>query len=401
MKILQILPKIPYPPTDGHKKSMWGLIKNLSDRGHQIDIIAYGKNEDREKYLSQISRYANLFVIDSNIKNSITGAVINLFSAVPYNLSKYQTKEFERFVTEHLTVNKYDIIHVTNAHMGWIINCIRKYCNTPLVLREENLELTIMERYYKNQSILLLKIYAFLQYKKFLKYEPVLCGKFDAALMMSREDEQRLLELNPLVKTKVIPLGIDKELLENKRNSREKYSLVYVGSLDWYPNYDGLKWFLKEIFPLVVKKFNKTKLYLYGGNIPRNFYLPESIKANIIVKGFVNDIWNDANDKSLAVVPLRIGSGIRVKILEMLASGLNVITTRLGKEGIPAEDGRELLIADTNNEFAEKICRFLNEEYDADLLSLNGRELIRNNYIWENIAGKFEQIYMNLNSKTV
>lgn len=377
---------------------MWGVIKHLSDRGHQINIVAYGKNEDRKKYESQIGKYANLFVIDSNIKNSITGAIINLFSAVPYNLSKYQTKELESFITEHLTANKYDIIHVTNAHMGWIIDRIRKYCNTPVVLREENLELTIMERYYKNQSILLLKLFAFLQFKKFLKYEPDLCGKFDATIMMSCEDQQRLLELNPLVKTKVIPLGIDKELLEIKRKSSEKYSLVYVGSLDWYPNYDGLKWFLKEIFPLVAKKFNETKLYLYGGNIPGNFYLPESIKANIIVKGFVSDIWNDVSNKSLAVVPLRIGSGIRVKILEMLASGINVITTRLGKEGIPAEDGKELLIADTNHEFAGKICRFLNGEYDSEMLSSKGKELVRNNYIWENISEKFEQTYMNLNS---
>ena len=396
MKILQILPKIPYPPTDGHKKSMWGVIKHLSDRGHQIDIIAYGKNEDRKKYENQISKYANLFVIESNTKNSITGAIINLFCAVPYNLSKYQTKELESFVTEHLKANKYDIIHVTNAHMGWIIDRIRKYCNTPVVLREENFELTIMERYYKNQSILLLKLYAFLQFKKFLKYEPHLCGKFDATIMMSREDEQRLMELNPDVKTKVIPLGIDKDLLEIKRNIREKYSLVYVGSLDWYPNYDGLKWFLKDILPLVINKFKETKLYLYGGNIPKSFNFPESIKANIIVKGFVNDIWNDVSDKSLAVVPLRIGSGIRVKILEMLASGINVITTRLGKEGIPAEDGRELLIADTNHEFAGKICRFLNGEYDAEMISSKGKELVRINYLWENIAEKFEQTYREL-----
>jgi glycosyltransferase involved in cell wall biosynthesis len=396
VKILQILPKIPYPPIDGHKKSMWGVIKYLSDRGHNIDIIAYGQKDDQRKYEGEISKYANLFVVDIKAKNSFAGAIRNLFSAVPYNLSKYQTKGLEKFVTEHLAVNKYDIIHVTNAHMGWVVNTIRKLCDTPVVLREENFELIIMERYFKNCKNPVIKYYAFLQYKKFLKYEPSLCGKFDIAIMMSKEDEHRLLELNPDVKTKVIPLGIEKELLEIKRSSTEKYSLAYIGSLEWYPNYDGLKWFLKDIFPIVTKKFKEAKLYLYGGGIPKNFYFPESVKDNIIVKGFVSDIWNEVNNGSLAVVPLRIGSGIRVKILEMLASGINVITTQLGKEGIPAKDGEELLVANTKEEFAGKIIDFFNNKFDAEMISLKGKELVKQNYIWENIAEKFEQTYYEL-----
>jgi len=396
MKILQILPKIPYPPTDGHKKSMWGIIKHLSNKGHEIDIIAYKQNQNYEQYLKEINNFARLFVVDVHTKNKLSGAVINLFSNVPYNLSKYQTKEFENYLTSHLSKHNYDIIHITNAHMGWVIDIVREITKTPIVLREENFELTIMERYYKNQTNFLLKIYAYLQYKKFLEYEPALCSKFDKCIMMSREDELRLKELNPEAKTKVIPLGIDTELLNIERTEAEKYSLVHVGSLDWYPNYDGLKWFVNKIFPLVVKRSNEVKLYLYGGGITKNFYFPESVKGNIIVKGFVNNIWEDVKNKSLAVVPLRIGSGIRVKILEMLASGINVITTSLGKEGIPAEDEKELLIADAEEKFAEKIIDYFNGNYDKMNLTENGKKLIKENFLWDKVAEQFELTYKEL-----
>jgi len=396
MKILQILPKIPYPPTDGHKKSMWGIIKYLSNKGHEIDFIAYKQNQNYKQYLTEIDNYARLFVVDVHTKNKLSGALKNIFSNVPYNLSKYQTKEFKNYLTSHLSKQNYDIIHVTNAHMGWVVDIVREITETPIVLREENFELTIMERYYKNQTNFLLKSYAYLQYKKFLEYEPPLCNKFDKCIMMSREDELRLKELNPGVKTKVIPLGVDNELLNIERTEAEKYSLVHVGSLDWYPNYDGLKWFVNKIFPLVVKRFNEAKLYLYGGGITKNFYFPESVKGNIIVKGFVNNIWEDVKNKSLAVVPLRIGSGIRVKILEMLASGVNVITTSLGKEGIPTEDGKELLIADTEEKFAEKIIDYFNDKYGKMNLTENGKKLIKENFLWDKVAEQFELTYKEL-----
>lgn len=399
MKILQILPKIPFPPTDGHKKSMWGIIQNIASRGHEIDIIAYSQNQNYTEYLNEINKHAKLTVVDVITKNKLIGAIRNLFSNVPYNLSKYRTKKFEEVLTKHLSTNKYDIIHVTNAHMGWVIDVVRKLSDAPVILREENFELTIMERYYQNQSNVLLKKYAYLQYKKFLNYEPLLCGKFDQCIMMSNEDEKRFKSLNKDAKTKVIPLGIDKELLSIERVEPEKYSLVHVGSLEWYPNYDGLKWFVNRIFPLIVDKFSEAKLYLYGGGVSRNFYFPDSVKDNIIVKGFVRNIWDDVKDKSLAVVPLRIGSGIRVKILETLASGLNVITTSLGKEGIPAMDGKELLIADSENEFAEKIINYFNGQYEPGVLSENGKRLIQKNYLWENIAEQFELTYKELINK--
>lgn len=396
MRILQILPKIPYPPIDGHTKSMWGVIKYLRQLGHDIDIIAYSQRSNLQSEVFEIEKYARLYTLDVNTSNSIYGAVKNLFSNVPYNLSKYIRPELEYFITEHLKNNRYDIIHVTNAHMGWIVEKLRKLCDTPVVLRQENLELTIMERFYKNQSNPILKFYAYLQFRKFIKYEPDLCARFDRVIMMSQEDEKRLKQHNPEVKSIAIPLGIEKELLEVNRSSIEKYSLVHIGSLDWYPNYDGFKWFVNSIFPAVVRKFKDVKLYHYGGGLPGKFFFPESVKDNIIVKGFVKDIFNELSDKSLAIVPLRIGSGIRVKILELLAAGVNTVTTQLGMEGIPVENGREILVAEDESGFESLIIDFFEGKFDSKKISLKGKEFIKENYLWESVAAKFEDTYRKL-----
>ncbi len=396
MKILQVLPKIPYPPVDGHKKSMWGIIKHLSQLGHEIEIIAYRQNENLEKVKPEIEKFAKLHVLDVSTPNNFLDALKNLASPVPYNLSKYVRRELKEFLVDFLHRNKFDIIHITNSHMGWIINEIKKLSDAPIVLRQENLELTIMERYYRNQTNPVLKLFSYIQYKKFLKYEPALCSKFDRVIMMSEEDSGRLHLLNPSIKRKVIPLGIEKELLLLKNVDEEKLSIAHIGSLNWYPNLDGFLWFANNIFPSIVDKKPGTKLYIYGSDLPKKIVIRDNVRKNIIVKGFINNIWKELADKALVIIPLRIGSGVRVKILELLAAGKNVITTTVGKEGIPASDQKELLIADNEKDFSQCILDYFDYKYDSQGMVANGRKLVEENYLWEIIAIRFEILYSEL-----
>jgi len=122
--------------------------------------------------------------------------------------------------------------------------------------------------------------------------------------------------------------------------------------------------------PLIVERKNEVKFHLYGGGDKKKLMIPESVKNNIIIEGFIDDIWGSVLNKSLAIVPLRIGSGIRVKILEMLAAGENIISTSIGAEGIPLEKNHHLLIEDEPRKFAETILKFLNGEYDAEKLRI-------------------------------
>jgi polysaccharide biosynthesis protein PslH len=395
MKILIISPKIPYPPTDGGRRGIFGIIKYLKLRGHHIDVLAYRQNEE----LSQskgLEKYARLFIVDVETRNTIGGVIKNLFSSVPYNLWKYQRAELKSALENYFEQNSPDIIQVTNAHMGWVIEELRRHSSASLILKEENLEMLIMRRFYQTRKNPLVKLYSFVQYKKFVKYEPALCEKFDLCVFVSGEDAKEIQRMNPKVKAAVIPAGVESDLLRSEIVTKEPYSLAHIGSLNWFPNYDGIQWFVDEVFPLVLKKYPQTKLYLYGGGIPRNFILNLSIKSNVVIMGFVDNIWQSISNKLLSIVPLRIGGGIRVKILEMLAAGQNIISTSLGAEGIPVEDGKNIILADTPNEFADRINKFFNCEFDMQEMRLNGKEMIRKHYTWERIAEMFELEYKKL-----
>lgn len=396
MKILQISAQVPVPRTDGGKIGVYGITKGLFDRGHQIDFVCYRKDSNYEYSIKELKKICNPYILDIQTDNNIFGAFINLFSNVPYNSSKYIKKELTNFLNNFLPDKNYDVVHVTHLHMGWVIDVIKKYLNVPVILREENLETMIMKRFSEHQKNWLIKKYSNLQYRKLIKYEPFICKKFDRCVMVTKFDEKRLLDFDNSIKTTHIPSGIESSLLLKNKNKIEPFSIVHIGHLDWYPNYDSLKWFLDEIMPNIVSKIPQVKLYIYGGGEPKGFRISEELSSNVILKGFVNDIWEELSTKALAVVPLRIGSGIRIKILEMLAAGQNIITTTVGKEGIDAVDGKDLLIADSSDEFSNKIINFFSNEYNNLEMMNNGRKLIKENYTWEKISEKFENLYLNL-----
>ena len=398
MKILIISPKIPYPPTDGGRRGIFGIIKYLRKRNHEIDVIAYRQNQELTE-AEGLKEFANLFAVEVSTANSFNGMVKNLFSSVPYNLWKYERQELVDFLSEYFKKNTPDIIQVTNAHMGWVVDHLRKITSAPVILKEENVEMLIMKRFYQTRKNIFVKLYSYIQYKKFLNYEPALCAKFDLSIFVSGEDVKLIHVFNKDIKAAVIPAGIESELLDNIPANKEPHSLFHIGSLNWFPNLDGITWFLNEIFPLVIGSFPNTKLYLYGGGIPKGFHIAEGIKSNVVIIGFVDNIWQSINDKFLSIVPLRIGGGIRVKILELMAAGQNIISTTLGAEGIPVENGKNILIADDANEFARKINDCFNNKYNFESITENARELIKQNYTWEKVAEIYEAEYKRLKDR--
>ncbi|MFA7288607.1 MAG: glycosyltransferase family 4 protein [Melioribacteraceae bacterium] len=394
-----ISPKIPCPPDDGHKKSIFNVLKYLSLREHQIDFLTYSHGVKEPSIINEVEKYCRLIPVESSTKNSIDGALTNLFQKEPYNFSKFRTKELEEKLIALLKENEYDIVHVINAHLAWVIGIVKKYSKAKTVLREENLELNIMKRFYEKQSNPLIKLYSYIQYKKMEKYEPEICGKFDACVMISEIDKGQLSELNPRAKVFSIPIGIEEELFKLSKIDVIPNTLVAIGSLDWYPNLDGINWFINTIFPLIIEKNSLVKLYLYGGGDYKKLLISESVKDYINIGGFVDDIWSSVLTKSLAVVPLRIGSGIRVKILEMLAAGQNIITTSIGAEGIPLKKNFHLLIEDEPIKFVETILTYFNGQFNSEEVRINGREFIKENYTAEKSAEKFENIYLSLLNK--
>ncbi len=396
MKILQLATQIPYPPTDGGKLSVFGITKYLSKRGHEIEFVSYCNKYPSNEVIKGLKKYCNPHFIIANTKNNVLKAAINLFSNVPYNASKYRTNKLKSFLEKYFLDNNPDIIQIDHLFLGWVVKIIRKFTRAPVVLRSQNLEMNIMKRYFENKKNFLIKYYAKLQYKKFLKYEPLVCSSFDLCIMISNIDKKELLKFNPDINVISIPAGIDENLLNFTKKEVIPYSLVHIGHTDWYPNYDALLWFCENVMIHIIQIFPEIKLFIYGGGNTYKFPIPKKLRNNVINKGFVSDLWSELQDKAFAIVPLRIGGGIRIKILELLATGTNVITTSIGKEGIDVTDGKEIIVADDAQMFKEKIIQYFQGSFDNELIANRGKEFIKNNYLWNKIAARFESEYTKL-----
>lgn len=392
MKILQISPQISYPADSGGRLSIYGITKYLAERGHTITFISYVKKEPKPEQVIELNKICNPIFIPFSTINNFFDAILNLFSVVPYNIAKYKSKKLKKVLIEYFEKNEVDIVHVDHLHMAWTIDIINRIKKVPIVLREHNLEMKIMERFSSQQSNLFLKLYSYLQFQKFKYYEPKQCAKFDKCLMISNEDEKSLLHYDQKINTCIIPIGVDDELFEIVSVKNNIYSLFHIGSLKWQPNLDGLIWFLKYVFPAVVSRHPLIKLFVYSSGIEK-IKLANEIKKNVILCGYVNDIWEETSDKNVLIVPLKVGSGMRVKIIEMMAAGKIIVSTSVGKEGIEVNDNEHLLIADDSDTFVQKILNILENKVDTGKLISNARLKVADKYSWRKIAEEIENIY--------
>lgn len=392
MRILQISPQISYPLNSGGRLGIYGITKSLAERGHSIIFLTYVKKHPSPETINELEKICQPIFIKMDTRNTIKGAFLNMFSPIPYNVSKYYSIKLKNFLIEFLKTNEVDIVHIDHLHMAWTIDFIRKITNVPIVIREHNLEMKIMERFFINEKNIFLKLYSFIQYEKFKLYEPKECAKFDKCLMISKEDEQSILKFNNAVKTIIVPAGVDDNLLKIKGHDNLDLSLFHIGSLEWQPNYDGLVWFLKDIFPSILKNHPNTKIYIYGKGITK-LKLPSEMKGNIILRGYVDDIWEEIADKTILIVPLKVGGGMRVKIIEMMAAGKIIVSTTIGREGIDVNDNENILIADDTESFVSKILFILNNQIDVEKLRMNAKNKIIEKYSWKKIAEDIENIY--------
>lgn len=397
MKVLYISPQIPYPLTDGGKISIYSTLKCLNNLGYDIDFFAYAKQTDKTKAKEFLENICKCYFLDIDTPYTIWGALKNLFSDLSYNIEKYHRYEILDNFDDYLIYNKPELIFLNNIHMAWLIDYFRlKLPAAKIFLREENFEAYIMKRYYQNTNNLFLKLYSFIQYRRLLKYETSITEKFDSVIMISKEDENIIKSFNPNINTFVLPSAVDTEF-EKKDIIQEKYSLAHVGSLSWEPNYHSLLWFIDNVLPMLKKQYPNFKLYVYGNLAKRKIPIPNDLQDNIIIKGFVEDIRNEVLSKSTLVVPLQVGSGIRIKILEFMAWGSLIITTDIGKEGIDVKHNNELLIANTPEEFVTEISKVFENKINFNDITQNARNFVKNNYSFDVVSQKLQNIISNTN----
>jgi len=381
MNILQLSNRLGYPPKDGGAIGIYNYTKAYHDLGHDVTVLAMNTKKHFHPVSQLPDSYKNLAKINSiqvDSSVSVLGAMMNLFSNESYHISRFISKEYNKELEVMLQKKEYDIVHLDGLHLSPYVETIRQHSKAKVVMRAHNVEYMIWERVAMNGSIWPKSAYLKLLAKRLKKYEAQRLNVYDMLVAITPEDSKIFKEDGCNIPVTVCPAGLDLDQYKVDKTKIESMSLFHLGALDWVPNQQGIKWFLSEVWPKVNSKFPELKFYIAGRNMPKN--LLNMNLQNVEVVGEVESAIDFMNSKSIMVVPLLSGSGMRIKIVEGLALEKAIVTTSIGAEGINYEDGKNLLIANNPDEFVTQIERLIADREMVNDLGANARKLIENEY---------------------
>lgn len=234
---------------------------------------------------------------------------------------------------------------------------------------------------------------ALLYAQKLFNYEDEIIKKYDKTVFVSASDA----EVHGKIKkrTVLVPNGVDLDYFSALTITEDYPSVVFTGHMSFNPNVEAVLYFVKEILPLVREKFTALKFYIVGAE-PNNEIMSLNGKDGIIVTGFVDDVRSYLAKASVFVSPMVNGSGIKNKILQAMAMRKPIISTTLGVEAIKYKADRDVIIADTPQEFAARLIQLLENKEKRDAIAGNGRQLVEKEYSWDMAVDRYEALYKEL-----
>lgn len=396
MKILILSTKLPYPAIDGGAIATLGLARGLATEGIEVDMLTFNTSKhytDPKEIPGEISNAIQIIPVDLNTKPGIGPAIKNLlFSRKPYISERFRSEEFKTRLQRLLTDQDYDIVQLEGPYLSHYIPIIRKHSGAIIALRAHNTEHEIWERRWKNTEFKPGRWYYRNLSGRIRRLEKKTMQSIDCLVAISDRDRKNLLGLSAVTESITIPAGLDAGSYDPPGLQSGK-DIGFIGALDWAPNQEGLSWFISNVLPAL--KGEGIKLHVAGRNAPDSF-VKKLQDPDIIYHGEVESAGEYLCQHSIMIVPLLSGSGIRIKILEGMALGRCIISTSRGAEGIPAEDGRHILIADTPELFAAKILQAVNDPSLAKDIAGAGRKLVEEKFDTFAVASNLAAFYRKI-----
>jgi polysaccharide biosynthesis protein PslH len=392
VKILVLTHKVPFPLDNGGAIATNSMLNGLHQAGAEVSLICC----NTVKHPVAIQTIENQFSFCKNIysvhvDNSLRplDAFINLFSNKSYHISRFFNDNFKEVLKNCISQNVYDWVIMDHVFLANYLPMIQQLNKGKLAIRLHNIEYTIWQQYLNNTKSILKKIYLQIQTTR-LKKEELLALKQANLLLPLNPSEGKLLEsINP--NQYHLPITIAPKQLVS---SYQPKTFFHLGSMDWLPNEEAIKWLLNDIWPNVLSQQPEFQLILGGKHFP-NFLSKLNGQHNIQIHKEVSSSEHFMTQNGVLVVPLLTGSGVRVKILEALAMGIPVISTAKGAEGIQLTDKQHILIANTPLEF---VTAMIDSQLQLKSIGLAGQTLFNEHYNTTKIYKHFIEF---LNEKDV
>lgn len=404
MRILFLTNLLPYPLDNGGKIKTFSTLKALSIMGNSVDLLCFSENSENDS--GNVQKLKNIcndvqfiehkLTTKSNIKYMMAVAFKSLFSKYPFGIYKYESKQMRDVIAKKIKENDYDIIYFDHLQMYKYFNSFDRK-NVKFVLDQHNSESEIVYRTYQNSNNFLKKIFLNIEYNKIRKFEKKALSDVDKIYALSENDVESMKRLNVNLRNfSVIPIGvIDNGIINKKEDKNKKLTLMFIGTLTWNPNNQGILWFVRNVIPKLNESGIEYDLYIVGKNPSEELKeLCESYN-NIFVAGYVDDVDEMYVKSDVMVVPLFVGSGQRVKIIESFSKGIPVISTSIGAEGLDCITDYNVVIADTDIEFVDSLRKMSDETFRKKIAS-NARKTFEEKYSLEAYISAFNDSFKTM-----
>jgi polysaccharide biosynthesis protein PslH len=399
MKILFLSYFVPYPPTAGHLQRNYNLIREIAKK-HEVYLLTFTQKvllptqDDLDKSieaLRPLCRFIKVFPIgvEQSALRWYGSLFFNLFSPAPFTLWRFSSAELKREIKRLTSEVEFDVIHVDTIDLAQYISLAP---DLPRLLNHHNVESMLQLRRSQGEKNPLAKIYLRLQARKLRRYEKKMLGRFDVNTCVSGVDIATYQEMAPLAKYELVANGSDTEYFTPRREQGGK-RVIFAGGMSWHPNADAMVYFVRDILPIIHKTHPDIYCDIIGSHAPEELRTLAAAGKNVLIHGFVRDIRDYMAAAAVYIVPIRVGGGTRLKILDAFACGKAVVSTMVGCEGIDVTPEKDILIGDSPEEFAGQVIRLFEDEALQNTLAVNGRRLVEEKYSWAKIGDDLNRAY--------
>jgi glycosyltransferase involved in cell wall biosynthesis len=402
MKILFLSQIIPYPPHGGVLQRGYNIIREIG-KDNDVYLLAFhhpdtiNNNELLEESKEQLLEYCSevhyfkLWPKQSDF-HKLLAFITGFLYPLPFSVLAHKSKAFKEKIEEIIENNNIDIVHIDTVGLSEY----KKYVNdVPCIITHHNIESSLMARRSKVESNWLARFYVAKQSQKLREYEARESAKYPVNVMMSKTDSDELKEMSPGVVTTIVPNGVDIDYFRNQHKKQEN-AIIYTGGMNMFANKDAVMYLLSDIWPMLKSKIPDIKFYIIGQDPPKELINLSAEDSGIKVLGYVDDIRPYVAKSAIYVVPLRVGGGTRLKVLDALAQGKAIVSTSIGSEGIDVTDRKNIYLEDTSKGFSDSIIELIHDDEKREELGKQARILAEEKYAWPSITEELIKAYQKV-----
>lgn len=405
MRLLVLTPQLPFPPHQGTTIRNYNLIRQLASR-HEIHLLTYAEGVHPDGIEEMHAHCASICTIAAPVRESTARVRDTFLSPLPDMALRLESANMHQQLRGMLIERFYDVVQVEGIEMGPYLFQVAGERGTsrsaPLIVFDDhNCEYTLQRRAFETDARVPRRwagaTYSLIQWKKLARYERRCCMAADRVVAVSEMDGSELRRLFSGLKVSIVPNGVDIETYDPGEvvpQALGPAAIVFTGKMDFRPNLDGVLWFAEKVLPLVLSQVPEAHFYIVGQRPHRRL---DRLRHNpaVTITGFVPRSPPYIAAAAVYVVPLRMGGGTRLKILESMALGKAVVSTSLGFQGFPSmKPGEHLRVEDGDLGFAQAVVDLLRDPPQRRALGESARRLVTESYDWARIASRLEDVYM-------